>query len=161
VTAALETLLLPAETYERSDVELLQVFVLGVKIGSEVLWAPLIYQVVVAALLALARPKSWLRWVAVGMIAACRLGERLTGFPPASTVRLARLLRALDLPTAAEGFSPDAMIESMFGDKKTERGVLRFVLPRVVGSVEIVPVDDLELLREVLSSLPTEPSENA
>lgn len=80
--------------------------------------------------------------VAMGMIAACHLAETLGLATPDVRERIRTLLASLSLPTRAPTFAPEALLASMHGDKKTERGCLRFVLPRRIGMVEVVPVKE-------------------
>lgn len=83
--------------------------------------------------------------VAMGMVAACHLAESLHMLEtPDTRLRLCALLKTLGLPVQAPALPPDALLASMYGDKKTERGRLRFVLPRGIGAVETVPVEDTE-----------------
>jgi 3-dehydroquinate synthase len=76
--------------------------------------------------------------VAIGMICASRLAERLGRVDASLTERQQRLLHALGLPTAVEGLDPDELVAAMQHDKKTEHGQLRFVLPSRLGHVELV-----------------------
>ena len=68
--------------------------------------------------------------VAAGMVAECRLAERLGWIGPEVTQRLIRLLERFGLPTAISGLDPDRLLEAMGRDKKNQRGQIRFVLPR-------------------------------
>ena len=76
--------------------------------------------------------------VAVGMLCASRLAERLGRIDSGITARQQRLLEALGLPTEMPTDATDALIEAMSHDKKVEHGRLRFVLPSRVGQVELV-----------------------
>jgi len=86
--------------------------------------------------------------VAVGMLLAAKLSERLGMAAAADTVRLARLLERLGLPTAVPaGMEPDQLLALMRLDKKNAAGRLRLILWRGVGRAEIVPgVDEGEVL---------------
>jgi 3-dehydroquinate synthase len=84
--------------------------------------------------------------VAIGMLCASRLAERMGRVDAAFTKRQYDLLQAFGLPTAVPEVSHDELIELMYRDKKVERGKLRFVLPSRMGHVETVPgveVDDI------------------
>ncbi len=79
--------------------------------------------------------------VAVGMLHASRLAERLGRIDAAATARQKRLLEALGLPTRlpeGESLSTDDVIDRMRLDKKSRAGKLRFVLPSRIGEVELV-----------------------
>lgn len=97
--------------------------------------------------------------VAIGMVCASQLAERLGRITSRDTARQVDLLTALHLPTslpAGPRPDPEAVIDRMRLDKKSVGGRLRFVLPSRIGAVELV--DDVpeqtvrELLRDVLSS---------
>ena len=76
--------------------------------------------------------------VAIGMMCAARLAERMGRIDNAFTQRQFALLTAFSLPTAVPHVDPDELIEAMYHDKKVERGELRFVLPTRMGEVELV-----------------------
>ena len=84
--------------------------------------------------------------VAIGMLCASRLAERMGRVDAAFTKRQQDLLESFGLPTALPEVSHEELIELMYHDKKTERGKLRFVLPSRLGHVEVVrdvPLDDV------------------
>ncbi|MFH0962427.1 MAG: 3-dehydroquinate synthase [Planctomycetota bacterium] len=91
--------------------------------------------------------------VAVGMIAACLLSERLAGLDRDHTRRLRDLLAFFDAPSRVAGLSPEAVLDAMLLDKKALRGRLRFILAEAIGTVcvrEDVPdAAVLDCLREV------------
>jgi 3-dehydroquinate synthase len=77
--------------------------------------------------------------VAIGMLCASRLAERLGRIDASLTERQRRLLESLGLPvTLPCSLDPDAVLRSMSHDKKSEHGHLRFVLPTRLGHVELV-----------------------
>jgi 3-dehydroquinate synthase len=76
--------------------------------------------------------------VAIGMLCASRLAERLGRVDAAFTKRQQDLLESFGLPTALPEVSHEELIELMYHDKKVERGKLRFVLPSRLGHVELV-----------------------
>lgn len=91
--------------------------------------------------------------VAIGMIYASRLAERMGRIDAEATRRQVDLLSALHLPTELpQGlkWSTDDVIGRMRLDKKSEAGKLRFVLPTCLGHVELVDGVDEGLVREVL-----------
>lgn len=93
--------------------------------------------------------------VAVGMVAECRLAERLGWIDPATTARLVALLRAFGLPTDAAGLPADALLEAMTRDKKNQSGRIRFVLPRAIGQVELTDAPVEADVRSVLAPGPS------
>jgi 3-dehydroquinate synthase len=76
--------------------------------------------------------------VAIGMICAAQLAQRMGRVDAAFTKRLRDLLAALKLPLTVPKVDHDELIELMYRDKKVDRGKLRFVLPTRMGHVECV-----------------------
>ncbi len=77
--------------------------------------------------------------VAIGMLLAARLSERLGMGAPAATARLQRLLEAVGLPVAVPpGMDPPQLLALMRLDKKNTAGTLRLILWRGIGRAEIV-----------------------
>ena len=76
--------------------------------------------------------------VAIGMVAASRLAERLGRVDRHCTARQRDLLMRLGLPTVLPDADPAALLAAMRRDKKVAHGRLRFVLPARMGHVELV-----------------------
>jgi len=76
--------------------------------------------------------------VAIGMMCAARLAERLGRVDAAFVKRQRALLEAFGLPLKVPDVDRDELLELMYRDKKVERGRLRFVLPARLGHVELV-----------------------
>jgi 3-dehydroquinate synthase len=77
--------------------------------------------------------------VAIGMLLAARLSERLGMGDAAATARLQRLLEAVGLPVAIPpGMDPQQLLALMRLDKKNTAGTLRLILWRGIGRAEIV-----------------------
>ncbi len=91
--------------------------------------------------------------VAAGMVAECRLAERLGWITAETTLRLSRLLERFGLPIAISGLDPDRLLEAMGRDKKNQRGKVRFVLPRGIGQVELTDAATADDVQAVLISL--------
>ncbi|MFQ5587866.1 MAG: 3-dehydroquinate synthase [Nitrospiria bacterium] len=91
--------------------------------------------------------------VAMGMIAASRLSVQLGLLSPHDVERQISLLRAFGLPTRLPDLDPGAILDVMLGDKKVVGGEIHFVLPKKIGSVEIMKVDK-KVLRRFLKALP-------
>ena len=89
--------------------------------------------------------------VAAGMVAECRLAERLGRVGPGVGDRLVALLARFGLPTSIEGLRADDLIDAMRGDKKNAGGRTRFVLPRKVGHVELTDEPTGDDVRAALS----------
>ncbi len=91
--------------------------------------------------------------VAVGMVAECRIAERLGWIGPDVTTRVINLLKRFGLPTAAPGLGSDKLIEAMTRDKKNRDGKIRFVLPREMGLVEMTDAataDDVQMVLDAM-----------
>lgn len=88
--------------------------------------------------------------VAIGMLCASRLAERLGRVDAAFTARQKSLLTALGLPTQLPSLDPDQALRTMMHDKKVQHGRLRFVLPRAMGQVELVGDIDPDDVRAAL-----------
>ena len=85
--------------------------------------------------------------VAMGMMCAARLAERMDRVDAAFVGRQQALLEALQLPLAQCDYDVDELVTLMHHDKKVEDGRLRFVLPDKLGHVELVRdvrVDDVQ-----------------
>ena len=94
--------------------------------------------------------------VAIGMVYASRLAEKLDRITADDTARQIQLLEKLDLPTRLPkevALSGDAILDCMRLDKKTVGGRLRFILPTKIGHVKLVDGVPEELLRELLTEL--------
>lgn len=82
--------------------------------------------------------------VALGMVAAAKLGETLGTTEPGTAARIEALLAALGLPTALGRIAPDAspaaLSEAMLSDKKRYGAEIRFVLLDRIGSCRVVPL---------------------
>jgi len=76
--------------------------------------------------------------VAIGMMCAARLAERMGRVDAVFVERQRKLLAAFELPLDVPDVDRDELVELMYRDKKVERGKLRFVLPTRLGHVELV-----------------------
>jgi 3-dehydroquinate synthase len=90
--------------------------------------------------------------VAIGMLCASRLAERMGRVDAAFTKRQQDLLESFGLPTDVPELSQEELIELMYHDKKVERGKLRFVLPSRLGHVEVVRDASIDDIRAALGA---------
>lgn len=90
--------------------------------------------------------------VAIGMIVACKLSEKICGFSGKHTARVEKILKALNLPIRFNNLDAEDIYTSMLSDKKTEQGLVRFVLAKEIGTVDIVPVTDKSLIIDAINS---------
>jgi 3-dehydroquinate synthase len=94
--------------------------------------------------------------VAIGMIHASRLAERLGRVDPSVTQRQLDLLNAIQLPTRLPEtcrLDVDAVLDRMRLDKKSLGGSIRFVLPTRIGHVELVETVSVDDVRAVLNDV--------
>ena len=89
--------------------------------------------------------------VAIGMLCASRLAEKLGRIDTEVTKRQHDLLTALGLPVSVPDVSHDDLLSAMQRDKKVHHGTLRFVLPTRMGHVELVSDIDPQLVQSSLS----------
>lgn len=92
--------------------------------------------------------------VAIGMICASRLAEQLQRITSQDTARQRELLQALSLPVTvpdALRSQPQAILDRMLLDKKTENRELRFVLPSRIGHTEVVTGISAEQALQILT----------
>lgn len=71
--------------------------------------------------------------IAIGMVYAARLSERLHALPSANVTRQAALFSAFDLPTSWREYSWERVREVMAVDKKAENAIPKFVLLDKLG----------------------------
>jgi 3-dehydroquinate synthase len=90
--------------------------------------------------------------VAIGMVAAGRIANRLRLFQGRDLARLERLIAMAGLPTALPCLELPALMTAMKHDKKVTQGRLRFVLPVSTGRVVVREVDPA-LVAEVLAEI--------
>ncbi len=76
--------------------------------------------------------------VAIGMVCAGRLAERLGRIDAQLTARLYQLLQTFGLPVDAPKLPAKKVIDAMMHDKKVQHGQLHFILPSRLGHVESV-----------------------
>lgn len=82
--------------------------------------------------------------VAIGMVYAARLANRLGLCDAAAQKRIEQALLANHLPTKAP-FTPDELCAAALSDKKRAGGIITFVLPRAIGQCELKKMAVAEL----------------
>ena len=90
--------------------------------------------------------------VALGMVFAARLGERLGASEPGLAERTVAALQGLALPTGGVELDPAAVWELLRRDKKARNGV-RFVVSTTPGHAHLVDQPPIALVDEVLTTL--------
>jgi 3-dehydroquinate synthetase len=75
--------------------------------------------------------------VAMGISCAARLATRLGYCPAETTERIIALLKQVGLPTRPPAYPLAEVWAAMTADKKRQGNMLRFILPRDIGDVDI------------------------
>lgn len=94
---------------------------------------------------------TWLHGEAVGagLVLAAQTSVALGKMSEADALRVEKLVQCAHLPVRIPGLSAQAAIDAMKGDKKSTKGVPKFILPEGIGSAVIQEVPE-EVIREVL-----------
>ncbi|MBF0244541.1 MAG: 3-dehydroquinate synthase [Planctomycetes bacterium] len=92
--------------------------------------------------------------VAAGMIAACRCAEKLGRLSDRETGRVEALIRACRLPTRLRAAANrEDFWKAMTGDKKSESGSIKFVIPAALGRTGKPEALERALVDSVLDEL--------
>lgn len=91
--------------------------------------------------------------VSVGIIGAYKLAVELGMTDKELLARVEAVFEKLGLPIRLPGFDVNAVYERMFHDKKIKGGKLNFILPRNIGEVIQISLEDEELIKRVLTDL--------
>ncbi len=91
--------------------------------------------------------------VAIGMHAAAVFAGSLGMCDERLIQRQSALLNAAGLSTKFPSLQTEEVIAAFYRDKKTEASVVKFVLPRSVGNVEIVKNPDLNALKLTIEAV--------
>lgn len=83
--------------------------------------------------------------VGIGMVLACKVGEKLGVTEPGTGERIANVLGSYGMPTEP-GFSPEEIVKATALDKKSDGDTLRFILVPRIGESLIRPMTRQELL---------------
>ncbi|MBI2852694.1 MAG: 3-dehydroquinate synthase [Chloroflexi bacterium] len=88
--------------------------------------------------------------VAIGMIVAAKISNRLGILPQGDLVRMAELIARAGLPTELPAFELDRLVKAMKYDKKVLQGRARFVLLKAIGEVFLSDGVEQSLIEQVL-----------
>jgi 3-dehydroquinate synthase len=92
--------------------------------------------------------------VAIGMIAALDLSVRLAGLPHNQADRVKKVIIACGLPTQIpEGLSEQEILAALARDKKFDKGAIRFVLTKELGTAFVSDQVTLEDVTNALGKL--------
>jgi 3-dehydroquinate synthase len=87
--------------------------------------------------------------VALGMLAAGKIANKLDMFSKGELSRLKSLIEKADLPTEIPHLDMQEVMEAVRQDKKTVEGKIQVVLPRAIGDVSIFEISP-SLIEQVL-----------
>jgi 3-dehydroquinate synthase len=90
------------------------------------------------------------RAVAIGMLAAAKISNRMGILGQNEVLRLNRLIQSVGLPTKLPDLEVKDIVQTIKHDKKILRGKIRFVLPKLIGRVFITDEVSLSLVEQVL-----------
>jgi 3-dehydroquinate synthase len=88
--------------------------------------------------------------VAVGMIAAARISNRMGKLDKSDVTRLTDVIRKAGLPTEMPDIKMEDIIQAMQHDKKVQQDRIRFVLLKSIGDTFITDEVSLKLVEEAL-----------
>jgi len=91
--------------------------------------------------------------VSIGMVGAFKMAEYLGMVDEKDTGRVSETLASAGLPIKIRNLDIEKVFEQMFYDKKIRNERLTFVLPKGIGDVIQVKIDDTELIKKVLMDL--------
>ena len=88
--------------------------------------------------------------VAIGMLAAARISNKLGIFDKSELDRLKDIIQRAGLPTEMPNLKVESIVQAMKHDKKILRGRVRFILPKSIGEVFITDKVSASLVEKVL-----------
>ena len=89
--------------------------------------------------------------VAIGMLAAARISNKLGILDKNELVRLEGIIERVGLPTEIPNLIVEKIIQAMKHDKKISMGKIRFILPKSIGNVFITDEVSPSLINQVLA----------
>ncbi len=88
--------------------------------------------------------------VALGMLAAGRISNKLGILDKSELIRLKGIIEKAGLPTKIPNLKVEKIIQAVKHDKKISKGKIRFILPKSIGNVFIADEVPLSLVEQVL-----------
>ncbi|HHW47044.1 MAG TPA: 3-dehydroquinate synthase [Clostridiaceae bacterium] len=91
--------------------------------------------------------------VSIGMVGAFKIAEYMGMVDKKVTKRISDTLTLAGLPVKITGLDIEKVYEQMFYDKKIRNSRLTFILPKDIGEVIQIKIDDTELIKKALADL--------
>ncbi|MFQ3584308.1 MAG: 3-dehydroquinate synthase [Cyanobacteriota bacterium] len=92
--------------------------------------------------------------VAIGMVAAGEIAQRIGWWSTTEAERQRRLIEKAGLPSRwPTGIPWEALLQAMQADKKVKQGRIRFILPRQIGQAELTDQVNLEQVRAAVEAI--------
>lgn len=91
--------------------------------------------------------------VSIGMVGAFKMAQHLGMVDAKESDRVIGLLERIGLPTGIKGMDVDKVFAQMYHDKKIKNNKLVFILPKRIGEVLQISIDDTALIKKVLQEL--------
>ena len=88
--------------------------------------------------------------VAIGMLVAARISNKLGIFDKAELIRLKGIIERAGLPTEVPDLKLEKIMQAIEHDKKILKGKVRFILPKAIGSVFVTGEVSLSLVEKIL-----------
>jgi 3-dehydroquinate synthase len=97
--------------------------------------------------------------VSLGMVGALKIAQSLEMLDKSVVENVERLLERVGLPIRFEGIDVDKVYNQMFYDKKVQDNKLMFVLPRKIGEVVLINVEDEDIIKQAIYDLGRVPTQ--
>lgn len=91
--------------------------------------------------------------VAIGIIGACYLAERMGLITKEVTTRIRQLIEHINVFPTLSDCNQEGILKFLLRDKKFTQGKIYFILPRKIGNVEKFEIQDMDLMKEVCSKI--------
>lgn len=91
--------------------------------------------------------------VSLGIVGAFKLAQYLEMIDEAKVTKVSETLKKAGLPITLKGLDVNRVYDQMFYDKKIVNNKLLFILPKAIGNVVQLSIDDEELIKRVLEEL--------
>jgi len=91
--------------------------------------------------------------VSIGMVGAFRIAQHMDMINGFEVSKVMQLLERIGLPVSIKGMDTEKIYQQMLYDKKIKNNKLVFILPKKIGEVLRISIDDKNLIKKVLEEL--------